>query len=87
MAVAGLSVSFTLVDVNSFGVPQFFWQMLLVPNALEQTFQLAANVFTTCLVHLSRNDIRAEGFPTGHLLDRFADLFNRRRGIERKVGR
>ena len=75
VAVAGLAISCALVDVDYCGVPAFLWQLLLVPHGLLQACQLIVDGCTTGLEHLSRNGIVARSFSTGHLLDRFADLF------------
>ena len=45
VVVAGLTVSFTLVEVDECGIPKFLWQVFLVPHGLEQTCQLVANGF------------------------------------------
>ncbi len=55
MVVTGLAISFTLVDVHNCGVPEFLWQMLLIPHGLEQACQLIADGFAARLVHLCRS--------------------------------
>ena len=86
VVVAGLAISFALVDVDNCGVPKFLWQLLLVPHGLVQACQLIVKGCTTGLVHLSKNGIGARSLSTGHLLDRFADLFARGRDVELLVG-
>ena len=71
VVVTGLAISFALVDVDYCCVPEFLWQLLLVPRVLVQASLLVIEAFTTGLVHLSRNGIGARRFSTGHLLDRF----------------
>ena len=73
--VDGLAISFALVDVEYCAIPELLWQLLLVPHGLVQACQLIVDGCTTGLEHLSRNGIGARSFSTGHLLDRFADLF------------
>ena len=87
MVVAGLAVSFSLVDVNDCGIREFLWQMLLVPHGLKQACQLATDGFAAHLLHLCGNVIGAGSFPTGHLLDCFADLFVPRKGVKLLVNR
>ena len=75
VVVAGLAIFFVPVDVDYCGVPESLWQLLLVLNGLVQACQLIIDGCTTGLEHLSMNGIGARSFSTGHLLDRFADLF------------
>ena len=72
MVVAGLAISFAHVDVDYCGVPEFLWQLLLVPHGLVQACQLIIDGCTTGLEHLSRNGIGARSISTGHLLDRLS---------------
>ena len=69
MVVAGLAVSFSLVDVNDCSILEFLWQMHLVPRGLKQACQLATDGFAAHLVQLCGDGIGAGSFPTGHLLD------------------
>ena len=87
MVVAGLTVSFSLVDVNNCGIPEFLWQVLLVPHGLKQACQLATDCFVAHRVLLCGNGIGARSFPTGHLLGCFADFFAGRRGVKLLVDR
>ena len=52
MVVAGLAISFALVDVGYCGVPKFLWQLLLVPHGLVQACQLIVDGCATGLEHL-----------------------------------
>ena len=63
MVVAGLTVSFSLVDVNNCGITEFLWQMLLVPHSLKQACQLATDCFVAHRVLLCGNGIGAGAFP------------------------
>ena len=65
MVVAGLAISFALVELDYCGVPEFLWQLLLVPHDLIQACHLIFDGCTTGLEHLSRNGIGARSFSTG----------------------
>ena len=51
VVVAGLAISFALVDVDYCGFPEFLWQLLLVPIGLVKAFQLIVDGCTTGLEH------------------------------------
>ncbi len=63
VAVAGLAVSFALVNVDGCGIPEFLWQLVLVPHCFVQSFQLVSDGRTTGLVNLSRNGVGPGAFP------------------------
>ena len=65
VVVAGLAISCALVDVDYCGIPEFLWQLLLVPHGLLQACQLIVDGCTTGLEHLSRNGIGARSRREG----------------------
>lgn len=77
MIVAGMLVSFALVDVDDCGVSELLGELLLVPEGLKEVGDLEKQDRVTSLVHVGRDCIQSWGFPSEHLLDSFQHLFSR----------
>lgn len=77
MIVAGMLVSFALVDVDDCGVCELLGELLLVPEGLKEVGDLGKQGRVTSLVHVGRDCIQSCGFPSEHLLDGFQHLFSR----------
>ena len=77
MIVAGMLVSFALVDVDDCGVSELLAELLLVPEGLKEVGDLEKKDRAASLVHVGRDCIQSSGFPSEHLLDGFQHLFSR----------
>ena len=77
MIVAGMLVSFALVDVDDCDVSELLGELLLVPEGLKEVGYLEKKNRATSLVHVGRDCIQSWGFPSEHLLHGFQHHFSR----------